>query len=511
MVTLRSSCALLASLVSLQLAVAAGTGTNGACRRLQEAVKILETGTIEDVWNLYDELDDPEAESFASCREELLARLPRVIARRDDARISASVLDLIRFEDAAAIAPALRAGLSHPSPDVRRRAARAVAGSPAPELTAALEERFAIESDLGVRRDLMATLAQNGSRRFLDAFRALAASDDEASLRVARRAVMRLPDTDSVELLQRIAMDESEMCVDAVEALSRWDDIPAANLALRAIGRGGPESTARAAIRQFEARGDSGDDVDALIEIANARAADGDDALRDTALASVATLESRLNGRSEMFTFSCGGAYMPSPSLVSGNVDEFRQAVRYVASPDRHGTSRCWDAPGFMRLDAIAPRMPAGEEVSVADTFSWEGSRWFAVLSSGGTCWMPEDELVEEPLAVEIEPALEFDAPMDDAQSASARKLEKLGWLRWLGADEQLATLRLEADPSSRDVVAAIAEIRRGADAPSIARMIDRWLYAFAQAYSDDEELGKSIPDEDPRWSYDEPEEDEEP
>jgi hypothetical protein len=473
-------------------------------------MRTLERGTIEEVWTLLEGKDrlqnpvfaDPNSVGAGKCDASLLSALTRAISRRDDPRIPARILDEVPpFDAATAFGPVLRAALAHDSPDVRRHAARLIERTGDPKLAAIVEERFAIEKDVRARPDLIAALAATGSRRFLPELRRMARSDeDPASRSAARNAVLALPDADSVELVESLALNDVVHDVEAIDTLARWREIPAANEALRHIGRVGPASAALFAIDRL-GRPDY-EDTDALLEIANARSSPDDGAVRDRALQLVASLTSDVKTFS--VTFSCGagrgGVYRALP-LATANLHHLENAARYVSPPPGHATSRCWDSPGLMWPAELRPRVPAGADLWVEDTFARDGEPWYAVISPEHLCWMPGSELLSQDPAVVVDtPFLEVDLSVVVAGSATARMLERRGWLTWLDFEDELATARFEADPSKREVIQELLQARQQADDPAIALLLGRWLYSFARGYADDEELGKSIPQIDPRW-----------
>jgi HEAT repeat protein len=478
-------------------------------------MQVLVRGTIEDVWRALETkqgpdlsaLGDPEAETLQNCRPFLLAQLSRAVSRTDDVRIAARVVDAIDFADKPLLGPVLTAALAHGSSDVRRHAACAAATAEDPTLAPVVEERFMIETDAGVRRDLMRALEATKSRRLLPELRTIATSGDAESRSVALKVLASLPDVDSVALFESVAMGQFDgepgLAAQAVEALGLWRDIPGTNAAIRAVGRFGPADAARAAIATLSDP-DYGDVV-GLAEIASARKTADDRSLSDQAQSAIGSLTSP--ERAERITLSCGGRItgipvrqLPLALWETTGLDSIDD--QYVTPASGGLSSRCWDAPGFMWLGEIRARIPSGTAVIVKDGFSWNGEDWRAVISPEQMCWVPKTELSEEEHGVSDEQtALEFDVGTDDAQSWAARSLERGNWLTWLAADDAIVELRLDANRSDREAVGALVRIRRDSDSPAITLAIARWLFEHAQNFSEDKEWGAAIPNRDPRWS----------
>ena len=482
-------------------------------------MQVLARGSIEEVWGMletgegpsFEAIGDPNNDVLQSCRASLLTQLSRAVSRTDDVRIAARVVDEIQFDDEPLLRPVLIAALAHASADVRRHAACAAAEAEDPALASAVEERFLKEDDVAVRRDLMKALEATGSRRLLPELRAIATSGDADSRRVALDVLTSLPDVESVALLESVAMGridaDSELTTQAVEALGRWRDIPGTNAAIRTIGRMGPADAASVAIATLS-NPDYGD-VAGLIEIASARETEDDRSLSEQAELAVESLTSPEPSGDFRITSACGGGGVGTPSRELplalwdtaglGSVDN-----RYITPASGAQSSRCWDAPGFMWPGDIRPRIPSGTTVIIKDRFSWNGERWFVVISPADICWVPESELSEKEYDVaDAGTALEFDVTMDDAQSWAARKLERSNWLTWLAADDAIVELGLNADPSDRGAVGALVRTRRDSDSPAIALAIGRWLFENARDFKGDKDLGDGIPHKDPRWASD--------
>ena len=462
----------------------------------------------------FDAIDDLEQESLSACRESLLAAIARAVSRADDPRIAARVLDEIDFTDLASFETVLRAALAHPSAGVRRHAARAASEAEDPMFAAAIEDRFEVEADEGVRRDLIRALARTGSRRFLPELRKIATSLDPVSREVALDALILLPDADSVELFESIAMGEASsdavMLQQIVHTLATWKDIPTAGAALRKVGRTGPPDAAWQAIRELSNYEDG--DLAALVEIASARS-DGDPQLRDAALRGIEFMTSP--EAPTRVAFGCGaqsnGKRFRGLPLASGSYEEFGTHTVFVVPRGGEASARCWDAPGFMWPGEIRPRVPSGTSLVVWDEFSWQDETWFAVIEPRYLCWLPETDLSdEEPAPLEDDTVLDVDVTQDDAASWAARALEIRGWSTPLESEGEVVLLSLDAIPN-RETVAEMVRIRRLADSPAIELAIGRWLYANARWLDDDEELGSGIPDRDPRWAEPDEEEDEPP
>jgi len=512
--TLRSVAVLFACGLACAASIAA---PEPSCSEERDRLRVLAQGTIEEVWEILEKekgpdlmaVGDPENETLQECRASLLAQLSRAVARTDDARIAARIVDAIDFTDKPALVPVLRVALAHASPDVRRHAARAAAEAADPALASTVEESFEAEADEGVRRDLIKALGATGSRRLLPELRTIAVSGDAPSRRVALEALMSLPDVESVALLESTALGlletDPELTARVVGALASWRDIPGTNAAVRTIGRNGPVDAAEAAIDVLSNPAYS--DLAGLAEIANARSSEGDLALGARAQSAIESLTSPEDSKSMRITLQCGGGRggfrfrkLPLASW-SGNGSEPGE-YRFV-SPASGGTSaRCWDAPAFMWPGEIRARIPSGTNVVLKDGFRWNGEGWSAVISPEHMCWVPDAELTAESQAVPDDgTALEVDVAIDDAQSWAARSLQRGGWLTWLDAGDTIVELRLDADPSDREAVGALVRIRRLSDSPAIALAIGRWLYEHARDFSGDKELGEGIPKRDPRWA----------
>ena len=516
--------ALRSVLILLICGLAAGTSIappEPSCREERERVQTLARGTIEEVWAMFDDeeggpdfwsIDDDEETSLDACRESLLAGITRAVSRTDDARIAARALDEIEFGDLVLFEPILRAALAHPSPAVRRHAARRAADAQDPALAAAIEETFRAEVDEGVRRDLVRALARLESHKFLPELREMAESPDAASRDVALDALTWLPDPQSIELLESIAMSEAPPQVileGIIDALAGWKDIPTAGAALRKIGREGPGEAASTAIRRLSRPLDN--DLAALVEIASIRSSDEDPGLRNLALLGIDLIAT--NEPAETVTLNCGGGrWIRGLPLVSGSEEEFgNRTSKYVAPSGTHGSARCWDAPGFMWPGEIRPRVPTGEYVVVLDEFPWQDETWFAVVNPGHFCWMRESDLSDdEPAPVETDGLLEVDVPEDDADSWAARALEARGWSTRFDEENSVVGIRLEAD-LARETVADLVRIRLLSDSPAISHAVGRWLYEYARLFRVEDELREGIPRRDPRWDDESDESDDEP
>ncbi|HJQ96935.1 MAG TPA: hypothetical protein VJ826_01415, partial [Candidatus Polarisedimenticolaceae bacterium] len=323
-----------------------------SCSEEWDAMRILERGTIEEVWTAFEEgeepdfdgIGEPDYEPLAECRVALVRSLVRAVDRRDDIRIPARILDEIDFDLAPALEPVLQAGLRHRAPEIRRRAARAVTDAEDLDWAGVVEERFAIETDEGVRRDLMTALAMMESRRFVREIGEIAAGADLASMRIAVDALTALPvEEDSVSALERFALmqeDDSQELLAVIDALGESTDIPHARDLLRRIEESGPTDAARRAGKLLDPP--------------------------DAETMSV--------------TFSCGGGSgVPSRALplATGNFREFEDLLFYVDPDDGELTARCWDAPGFMWPDDLRPRVDIGTAVRVNDEFVWKGQPWY--------------------------------------------------------------------------------------------------------------------------------------
>ena len=515
--TLRSVAALLACGLACATSI---TTPEPSCREERDRLRGLAQGTIQEVWEIletekgpdFTAVGDPENESLQECRVSLLAKLSRAVARTDDARIAARIIDEIDFTGQPALERVLRVGLAHPSPDVRRHAARAAAEAEAPGLASAIEECFKLEADEGVRLDLIKALGATGSRRLLPELRAIAESGDAASRHVALVALMSLPDVESVAVLESIASDpferDPDLATRVVETLASWRDIPGTNAAIRSIGRVGPTAAASAAIDELS--NPAYGDLAGLAEIANARGKESDLALRTQAQSAIESLTSPEDSNVTRITLQCGGGRggirVRALPLASWNGDGSEaNEDRYVFPASGGASARCWDAPAFMWPGEIRPRIPSGTNVVIKDRFSWNGEGWSAVISPEHMCWLPDAELTEGSQAVPDEgTTLEVDVTIDDAQSWAARTLERGGWLTWLNAGDTIVELRLDADPSDREAIGALVRIRRNSDSPAIALAVGRWLYEHARGFAGDEELGEGIPQHDPQWAEEE-------
>jgi len=477
----------------------------------------LADGSIGDVWEIVEAGDLPDFAAigdvdnalFEACRDAVLGKLKKVLSRIDDDRIVARILDEIEFEDAPSLVPALQEALRHGSPEVRRRALRAVTHAEDPVLAAAVESRFELERDGRVRIELVRALAASGSRRFLPELRELARGDERPLRRAALEALLDLPDPASVLFLAEIASSPSNR--DAAHAgsislaLSSWSDVPGIDAALAGIGRDGPEDEASQAITALEQRGDAA--LGALAAIANARERTGERTLVEQAQSAIARVQGEAEEDTISIKFSCGFGGRASrglPLASQGGVDPTGSSVMTVIPSDGSETARCWDAPGWMWPGEIRARVPAGAEVMIFDEFYWDDQRWVAGVAIDRVCWMREADLAADLAESEARAGAaphEFDLSIAELHSWGVGRLERRGWLTVLSVEDTVATLRLRIEEPTRTEVSELIDIRRNTDAPGLVAAIDQWLWRHASGWSNDAELGGVIPKDDPRWA----------
>jgi hypothetical protein len=443
----------MANLQTVLLLCAAATadpGSGQSCPEQSDRMKILERDSIDEVWTLFEEGDepdfdaigDPEDDTFADCRDALVRGLVRAVERRDDVRIPARILDEIDFDGSPALDPVLRAALTHRSTEIRRRAARAVTEASDLAWAPLVEERFVIEPDDGVRRDLMTALAAVNSRRFLDELGEIAMGPNAVSRRVALDAIEDMPSDESVAALESFALmqkEDSEDLDDVIDALGRWGDIPGSEDALHRIEASGPE---KAAAR-----------VHAIFEPPDP----------------------------ETMTISCGMTVDSQPRrdlpLLSGNEREFEDKLLYVDPDDDGDSARCWDAPGYMWPGQIRPRVRRGTELRVEDEFLWKGQVWYAVWAGlAGDCWMPARDVDDDEMEEIDASAIEVDVLADEAHSWLATVLQSQGWLVRLDEGDRLATIAIDADAEDPGAVGTLAKLAELRDPSSIADAIKRWI-----------------------------------
>jgi HEAT repeat protein len=496
-----------------------------ACGEAHRVLDDLADGSIGDVWaiveagelpdfNAIGEVDD---ETFERCRDGLLDKLTKVLSRKDDDRVVARILDEMDFDNAPALSAALRSVLRHSSPNVRRHAFRAVTSAANPSLAVEVEARFELERDGRVRRELIRALTATNSRRYLAELRELAQGSDLQLRQVALQAVLDLPDTASVPMLAEIASfpspGDEEQAEKITTALSGWAGVTGVEEALLRIGRDGPEQVAPLAITGLAERG-----VDALGEleaIANARERAGETVLAELARTTIRSVQEHGGEETVSIKIACGGGgqQVRALPLASGDGDDLSDSRVLIVSPaDGNDTARCWDAPGFMWSGQIRPRIRAGTELTIFDEFVWGEESWLAGLSVDNLCWLREADLaagVEQHGTQNAVAAYEFDVPTAEAYSWAVGKLAHRGWVSLRSDDEFVATLRLAIEKPFREDVAALIDIRREANAPAVIAAIDRWLWLYASAWKDDDELGFAIPNGDPFWKVENNNEDE--
>jgi len=471
---------------------------NLLCHHARETARMLSRGTIDEVWEVFGSgaLDfgavvDPSNALYDDCRDDVVARLVKSVSRTDDTRIPARVISGIKLDDDDAHERILRAALRHPSPDVRRRAARAIGASGIATLAPLIEERFEGEADEGVRRDFMSALGAVESRRYLREIQDAARWGDPATRRVAIRALLMLPDEASVPILEDEALaspdDGSNHTVGIVLALMSWSEVPSARSAIYEIGRRGPARAAEEVIRQLS--DPEHPDIEALSDIADARFAPEDRSLRDQALSSVFSLQHPDSGTVTV-SFSCGSSAAGSRDLplVSGSFDEFDGDVRIVSPADGGETARCWDAPGYMWPGEIRPRLPIGANGWIMDAFSWEGERWLALAGVGGECWLPETDLTRDDVPEVDDPALEIDLTAEETLSRSVGLLEREGFLTWIDSRGDLRTARVMADLAKEDVAAALVRIYRKTEPDRVRDALGEWLSENIADFEPDED-----------------------
>jgi hypothetical protein len=308
-----------------------------------------------------------------------------------------------------------------------------------------VEERFVIEPDEGVRRDLTTALAAVGSRRFLNEIGDIAMGTNVASRRVALDALEDMPTEESVAALETFALaqkDDSEDLNDVIAALGRWADLPASKEALHRIEASGPEQAAAHVHAMFEPP-------------------DPETVTFQTSCAM--TVES--GRRREL-------------PLDSGNYREFKDKLLYVDPDDDGDSARCWDAPEYMWPGQIRPRVRRGTELHVEDEFLWKGQVWYAAYwpADPGFCWMPARDVVDDEMEEIDSSAIEVDVLTADAGSWLAMVLQSHGWLVRLGEDERLVTIAIDADVEDPGAVAALAKLAELGEPSSIADVIKTWI-----------------------------------
>jgi hypothetical protein len=445
----------MANLQSVFLLCVITTATPGpgeSCSEQRDRMKILERGTIDEVWTLFEEDDepdfdaigDPEDDTLADCRDALVRSLVRAVERRDDIRIPARILDEMDFDGLPALAPVLRAAFAHRSPEIRRRAARNIAAAIDSTWATIVEDQFATESNEGVRRDLITALVAVDSRRFIREIGEAARGPDPASRHVALDALMEMPREESITELEAFALtqnDESDDLDDVIDALGRWKDEPGARDALRRIEASGPEAAAQRVHAIFEPP-----DPETII-----------------------------------FHTSCAVSTGPPPRslpLDSTMSREFEDKLLYVDPDDDGDTARCWDAPGYMWPGQIRPRVVRGTELHVDDEFLWKGQVWYAVFwpANPGFCWMPARDVDDDEMEEVESSAIEVDVLAADAGSWLAMVLQSQGWLVRLDEDERLATIGIDADAEDPGAVSALTKLAELGEPSSIADAIKAWL-----------------------------------
>jgi len=413
----------------------------------------------------------------------------RAVSRTDDTRIPARILTELHFDGRPESQSVLSAGLRHPSSDVRRRAARALGASASAALAPLVEERFGVETDEGVRRDLMAALGDVRSRRYLAELRAASQFADPATRRVALRSLMAVPEDASVAVLKDEALDPDNslgLAVPIVRSLFSWSSVPSAHVALVDIGRRGPREIATYVIREF---GDSEHaDIEALYAIANVRTEALDRDLNDFALKLIQSLQG--DSKTEKVTFSCGFESSPSRRLplATGNEDEFGRDFVVVTPADGRKSVRCWDAPGYMWPAEIRPRLLEGAEGWALDEFSWGGERWLAVIADFAICWVPQRDVGTEEIEESEEPVLDLDMTVEDAQSPIVAALERADLLSWLESEGDLLTARIASRLDDPEAADAVVRIYREGDPGAIRLALGTWLENNLDDFEIDEE-----------------------
>ena len=488
-------------------------------------------------WILDLDFDDPRDEEavFAA------AALTVLLQAEPDEWIANELLRSLLVAEGVLLDPLFRDELRGPSPNRRWIAIRYFHSREDPKALPLLEDSWRSEKRPWVAADLIGALVANGSSRYLDDFRRLAWSGDEALSEAALQAILVIHDDDCLgELIDLAREGRAPIRRKALEGLASWPDSSRALDALIDASRSDQADLARAAVT---ALGKFHDEVAARRLMEMAREHDDDAVRRETldslerlrpqgfvelllelieeaptvpewnvqrkALGQVRALDDvSLLPRLERLLASGKEAPEGLAELVrdlSGKAEEAPGEVelvtitcggalvtlvapRFRIDPGgRHRTVRCWERPGSAGDPEEFPRIPAGSGVWVLDHFEHHGVSWAEI---GGPkvadCWVPLDVLL--PAAAEDEAATpaavsdpfrrEADVPAGELRSPRVARLREAGLLEIFDPSDTVAAVALAADPARPESIPLLLEAYRN-DGSVLSVEIGRLLRAL--------------------------------
>lgn len=462
------------------------------CDELMAALRTLASGTVPERWNLLDEplpfLDELaggwDDDALSPCADRATATLLRVLRAGPDDRIVARVMDGIDWSDADRLRPFLLEALSHPSPNIRRRAIAALAQSPDDAAVPLLQAIWRHEPRVWIRAEAARALARAGDGTFVDEFDRLAVDGDPLEADAALAAVIDLRDPRSVATLEAIAAgSDGESWLPAVSALVSWNDLPSAGDALLRLALSADTEIATRTIRKVAESGVA--DLEWLSRVR--RLAETQRNPEVDELVSSLIDEITDGSESERITLSCGlseGAAERSRPLVTDLDGGPRRYGDFVVRPESGAASaRCWDGPGYANPTDVLDRVRAGTSLVAADIYEWDEDIWYLALGRNVFCWMPAGVLAsadDEPEAAPEQAGhdrapWEFDTTRDELATHAMRRAERAGFATVFEEDGDVVGVRLFARLEDAGERRFVLDTRDAGDG-RLKRAIEAWL-----------------------------------
>ena len=484
-----------------------------ACDDLMDALRRLTTGSFEEQWALLDEelpgigkLSDMPDE-FLPCRDAALHAIFRFLRTERDERVVCRVMDQINWDDDGPLRAYVTKALSDDSPNVRRRAAGAIAAMQANQPVAELSRLWRAETRPWVRSTVAVALGNAGVGSVLGDFHAHIRTGDLVLGFASLTAVTKLYNPRSVPVLASVAgSSESPLQHFATTTLFEWNGVEGVDDALTTLALSEDDSVATSIISAISSK--RSDALDLLRTIQ--RRADSE---LHPAAASAATRAIEVLTYPERFqttTFGCGfvvdrGRRLPLTRHVEGDAFDFGV---FVATPSEgHATLRCWDGPGYWNPAHLHSRVLSGEALRAMDVFEWDGETWYAAFTGDGECWLAAGQLAEAQDDVDEEEmsddealdddapelsTIEFDIATSELSSQAMNRALHIGFATLFDDDGKVTGVRLDASDASRDQIVRILDTRDIAEG-EVAKHIDRWLVDNAGAWIGNPELGSRI------------------
>ncbi|HEX4824802.1 MAG TPA: HEAT repeat domain-containing protein [Candidatus Polarisedimenticolaceae bacterium] len=456
--------------LAFMMSLTSAPNDSTACDELMATLSILRWGSFTERWQLVsdgvphiqDLLD--EDEDLDGCSVQALRTLGQILRNESDDRIVARLMDAIEL-DCDALDGFAVAALSHPSPNVRRRAAAIVTEDTCERpVVPRLLRMWESEPRSWVLSEVALALASEQDTTNIGQFEELAHDDPGVLGDAALEAVGDLAMPRSVQVIERVADSDGPRAALALSYLGRWIDRPDALKALRRLTLSDNPTVAHAAVAWLAPRAPDPPPKD------------------DEGGSQASVKEPVVTGRTS-------ARLLPVLLQFSAENRELSFGSFALRASDRSRSVRCWEVPGYENPDAIRPRLVDGRSVTAHDVFEWKGEIWYLVMSGTFACWVPESVLVQEGTAdATSRPPVEFDIPMTELASPGWRLAERSGFAVTFDESDQVVGVRLSAATGDRDQISWVVDLIEGTEGQLQLGLLI-WLRENVAWWSGDEEI----------------------